>query len=218
MPRLDDMTLEELEKELHKLSDVEEVLIEKRNSDRDRKHEDIPVQDVPVQVAYQKRKAELEEGGIEFAGFKFGGAKAVALLTALSSLGGATWAGFEFYNDYRNMKAQIESYVAPDLSNINQELAVQKETMVALEKAQALTSANLKALNDELTMDLDRIEQLSRRVDDTTAETQRELRDDVYEIEQKVNDRLREIDNDIRTVRKELEEKIQLILDNPLNN
>jgi hypothetical protein len=59
---------------------------------------------------------------------------------------------------------------------------------------------------------------LTRAVDDRTAETQRELRDDVYALEEKVNDRLRTIDQDLRDTRKDLEEKIQIILDNPLND
>ena len=32
--------------------------------------------------------------------------------------------GFEFYNDYRMMKAKIERYVAPDLSGSRSELAI----------------------------------------------------------------------------------------------
>lgn len=155
---------------------------------------------------------------IEFGGMKFTGGKAFAVVTALTTLTGSLYGAFEIYKDYMDMKEQIQSYVAPDMSGINQELAVQKETMIALEKAISSINERLEVLTEELRTDLDRVEQLSRRVDDTTAETQRELRDDVYEIEQKVNERLREIDTDIRTVRKELEEKIQLILDNPLNN
>jgi len=69
----------------------------------------------------------------EFAGMTFRGGKIVVLITALSTLGGGAWGAFEFYNDYRNMKAQITSYVAPDLSHIDQELAVQKETMASVE-------------------------------------------------------------------------------------
>ena len=38
---------------------------------------------------------------VEFGGLKFTGGKMFVLLTALSTLGGAAWGGFEFYNDYR---------------------------------------------------------------------------------------------------------------------
>jgi uncharacterized coiled-coil protein SlyX len=157
----------------------------------------------------------------EFAGMTFKGGKMFAILTALSTLGGGAWGAFEFYNDYRNMKAQIEEYVAPDLSHIEQELAVQSETMESLSAKLITTEKLVSSLAEEmdrLQASVDKAEMLARKVDDTTAETQRELRDDVYAIEIRVNERLRTIDQDLRTTRKELEEKMQLILDNPLNN
>lgn len=154
----------------------------------------------------------------EFAGMTFRGGKMVVIITALSTLGGGAWGAFEFYNDYRNMKEQIESYVAPDLSHIEQELAVQNETMVSLQETMEQLSAKLELAEDRLTEDMDKVEQLARRVDDQTNTTQRELRDDVYSIESKVNERMRTLDQDLRTTRKELEEKMQIILDNPLNN
>lgn len=157
----------------------------------------------------------------EFAGMTFKGGKMFAILTALSTLGGGAWGAFEFYNDYRNMKAQIEEYVAPDLSGIEQELAVQSETMESLSAKLITTEKLVSSLAEEmdrLQASVDKAEALARKVDGTTAETQRELRDDVYAIEIRVNERLRTIDQDLRTTRKELEEKMQLILDNPLNN
>lgn len=154
----------------------------------------------------------------EFAGMTFRGGKAVVLVTALSTLGGGAWGAFEFYNDYRNMKEQIQSYVAPDLSHIEKELAVQSETMASLQILVEQMENKLDATEGKITDDMDKVEDLVRKIDDVTAATQRELRDDVYAIEQKVNDRLRTVDQDIRDVRKDLEEKIQLILDNPLNN
>lgn len=154
----------------------------------------------------------------EFAGMTFKGGKMFAIITALSTLGGGAWGAFEFYNDYRNMKAQIEEYVAPDLSHIEKELAVQSESMASLiEKMQAL-SDKMDLTEERLTEDMDRVEALSRKIDTDTNTTQRELRDDVYSIESKVNERMRTLDQDLRDLRKDLEEKMQLILDNPLNN
>jgi low affinity Fe/Cu permease len=43
----------------------------------------------------------------EFAGMTFKGGKAAIVLTALSTLGGALWAGFEFYKDYMDMRDVI---------------------------------------------------------------------------------------------------------------
>jgi len=154
----------------------------------------------------------------EFAGMTFKGGKMFVVLTALSTLGGGAWGAFEFYNDYRNMKETIESYVAPDMSGIEQELAVQSESMASMLVTIELLEKKLDLVEDRLTEDMDKVESLARRVDDQTNTTQRELRDDVYSIESKVNERMRTLDEDLRQTRKDLEEKIQIILDNPLNS
>ena len=56
---------------------------------------------------------------VEFAGVKFRGGKIFVIITALSTLGGGLYAGFEFYKDYMNMRSKIERYVAPDLSGLS---------------------------------------------------------------------------------------------------
>ena len=157
--------------------------------------------------------AEVEVGGMTFKGGKM-----FLLITVLSTLGGMAWGAFEFYNDYRNMKETIESYVAPDMSGINQELAVQNERMESLEASMEILVADIDKVDSESFRNINSVEDLARQVDDRTAETQRELRDDVYALEEKVNDRLRVIDEDLREARKDLEDKIQTILENPLND
>ena len=154
----------------------------------------------------------------EFAGMTFRGGKMVVIITALSTLGGGAWGAFEFYNDYRNMKNQIQSYVAPDLSHIEEKLAVQAESIETLGILVDQLDDKVEITEDRLTSDMDKVESLARRVDDQTNSTQRELRDDVYSIEQKVNERMRTLDQDLRETREQLEEKMQIILDNPLNN
>ena len=157
--------------------------------------------------------AEVEVGGMTFKGGKM-----FLLVTVLSTLGGMAWGAFEFYNDYRNMKEMIESYVAPDMSEINQGLAVQSERMESLEASMQILVADIEKIDSESFRNINNVEDLARQVDDRTAETQRELRDDVYALEEKVNDRLRVIDEDLREARKDLEDKIQTILENPLND
>jgi len=157
--------------------------------------------------------AEVEVGGVTFKGGKI-----FLLLTVLSALGGGAWGAFEFYNDYRNMKDMIESYVAPDMTEITQDLAVQSERMESLEASMEILVADIDKLDSESFRSINNVEDLARQVDDRTAETQRELRDDVYALEEKVNDRLRVMDEDLREARKDLEDKIQTILENPLND
>ena len=45
---------------------------------------------------------------VEFAGVKFRGGKIFVIITALSTLGGGLYAGFEFWKDYMDMKEKIE--------------------------------------------------------------------------------------------------------------
>ena len=71
--------------------------------------------------------AEVEVGVV-----KFRGGKIAIILTALSSLGGAMWGGFEFYKDYMDMREKIENYTAPDLSGFDKKLAILKSEMSAL--------------------------------------------------------------------------------------
>ena len=74
----------------------------------------------------------MSDGGtteVEFAGVKFRGGKIFVIITALSTLGGGLYAGFEFYKDYINMRTKIEKYTAPDLSGFDKKLAVLEEQL-----------------------------------------------------------------------------------------
>jgi hypothetical protein len=53
---------------------------------------------------------------IEYKGIRIGGGKIFILLSLLGTLGGGAWTGFQFYQDYLDMKAKIQSYTAPDLT------------------------------------------------------------------------------------------------------
>ena len=66
---------------------------------------------------------------IEYGGIKVGGSKLLLVLPLIGTIGGGLWVGFEFYKDYMDMKEQIQSYVAPDLSEFDKRLAVLKEEM-----------------------------------------------------------------------------------------
>ena len=94
----------------------------------------------------------------EFAGMTFKGGKMFVILTALSTLGGGAWGAFEFYNDYRNMKETIESYVAPDMSGIEQELAVQSEEMASLRVLVESLDVKVEKAEDSLSEDMDKVE------------------------------------------------------------
>lgn len=150
--------------------------------------------------------AEVEIGDV-----KMSGSKLLLIIPLLGTLGGGLWAGFEVYQRLLDAEEAIQTYVAPDLSNIENKLDV--------------IDAEVKILNEQYSAELDdmdrrvrAVETLVRNVDANTAETQRDVRNTVYNLEKRVNDSIREINADVRTVRTELDEKIERMLDNPLNN
>ena len=71
---------------------------------------------------------------VEFAGVKFKGGKMVAVFLALSTFVGGLYGAFEVYKDYMDMKEQIASYKAPDMSGFDKKLAVMTKTMGVVTK------------------------------------------------------------------------------------
>jgi chromosome segregation ATPase len=161
---------------------------------------------------------------VEFGELKVSGGKLLLVIPFLGSIGAAMWGGFELYQRLLTAEEAITGYVSPDFSNYDEALAVISTRM---ETTETLISAAERALDqrvveisnkiDRLQVDIDSVERTARDTDDTVATATRELRDDVYALEERVNDSLRDIDNELREMRDDLEERIQRILDNPLN-
>lgn len=137
--------------------------------------------------------AEIEVGGI-----KFTGGKMVAVLTALSSAAGIVWAGALFWGDYMDMKDKIDSYVAPDMSHIEQQLAVQDEKMNGIKEELEIT---LNTVNNELEFVVGDLRDLKS---DTREGNKR-----LYELETQTQ-------RDLIDIRKSIREQIEEALANPL--
>jgi DNA anti-recombination protein RmuC len=74
---------------------------------------------------------------VEVGGVKFKGGKMLAVMVGLSTFVGGLYGAFEVYKDYMDMKEQISSYTAPDLSGFDKKLAVMSKTMVGVSKEMA---------------------------------------------------------------------------------
>ena len=114
---------------------------------------------------------------LEFAGIKFKGGKIVIIITALSTLAGGLWGGFEFYKNYMDMQEKIETYTAPDLSDYDKriELAKQQLDMLQSEISVILDEVNLvasvaKELKNDLKADVRRIETIVEDVEQRVKE------------------------------------------------
>jgi hypothetical protein len=167
---------------------------------------------------------EKNTAQIEFAGMNLSGSKILLLIPILGSLGGALWGGFEVYQRLLDAEEAITSYIAPDMSGIEQQLAVQQtqvnEFKLAIEQQFATTNqllAEQRTQINEIRQSMRDQEALVRTIDSNTAVTQRELRNDVYEMEKELNDRVKELDTSMRDTRTSLEQQIKEILANPLN-
>ena len=138
---------------------------------------------------------------VEYKGIKVGGSKLLLILPLIGTLIGGLWGGFELYNRLLIAEKKLN---ALNPTTIEQEIIRLTE----------LTDV----IKDNLQGEISDAADLARRVDATTAETQRQIRNDVYEMEREMQKRFREMDADIRKNKEELEEKIQTILENPLND
>ena len=141
---------------------------------------------------------------MEFAGLKFKGGKIFVVLTALTTLGGGLWGGFEFYKDYLNMKEQIQNYVAPDLSEFDKNIALTKEQM---ESKTELIQTEVEMIMQEMEMMMSEI----RLVSDVANELKNDLRQDVRRVEKIVNDVEQQVKEDARDNSKDLKIAIDTV-------
>ena len=163
----------------------------------------------------------------EFGGVKFKGGKIFVLLTALSTLGGVAWGGFEFYNDYRTMKTKINKYVAPDLSGLQEQLSVLNQKMIGVEERVIEGTDYTRDIKNDLKKDIQsieaRAESAERRVKTIQTEVDSMLRE--YELvnhtmEKDVRSNMRDaetrISESMSRLDMSLSKKLQEALDNPL--
>ena len=128
---------------------------------------------------------------IDVGGLKFKGGKIFVVLTALSTAAGIVWGAALFWQDYMDMKQQIQTYVAPDLSDFDKRLEVIQQNS---EKAVDYT----RDIKNDLKADIRKLEDVVETVERSTKEAQRDM------------------DKDLRELRKEVDMKIKKALDNPL--
>jgi len=154
---------------------------------------------------------------LEFAGAKFRGGKIFVILTALTTLGGGLWGGFEFYKDYLDMKDQIQNYTAPDLSGFDKRLdLIQQETeMITQEMSMIIQEVQLVSdvaneLKNDLRQDVRRIEKIVNDVEQQVKEDNRENARDLKEA-------ISEIQDDMKALEIKTDKQIKKALDNPLS-
>ena len=156
---------------------------------------------------------------VEFAGVSFKGGKMMVIVTALSTLGGGLWAGFEFYADYMSMKEIIQNIDtdAIDARNAVIETKLEeaidytrdiknslKDDIIRIERVTEDTSNRMKVVQDDIDSRL-------REVSDLNRETEKDVRDSLRDLEDRVDVKMDKLDEELR-------DTLQKVLDNPLSD
>jgi len=156
--------------------------------------------------------AEMEVGGVTFTGGKM-----MVLLTALSTLGGAAWGGFEFYNDYRNMKEIIANIDTDAIEVRNDEIEAKLD---AVQNSVGEATDYSRSIKNDLRDDFNRMEQNVDRIEDQNREMQDDVRDMIDKASERFDNKRESLQTDtelkINALEDRLNKKIQNVLDNPL--
>lgn len=159
---------------------------------------------------------------ISIGGYNFTPAKIMIAGAIVSSTLGGLYGAFEVYKDYMSMKEAIQTYVAPDLSEINKKLAVMSENS---QKAVEYT----QDIKNDLKSDIRRLEGTVESVERSVKQSIRETEINVKDVQTELRQTRKEVITELSTTKKEMElsikqtnsnvdKKIQKALDNPLAN
>lgn len=153
----------------------------------------------------------------EFAGMTFKGGKAAVVLTALSTLGGTAWAGFEFYKDYMDMREIVQNIDTTEIENRNQQIEIKMEEMLA-QVNQAIDYS--RSIKNDLRDDFNRMESNVDRIEDQARDLEAEVEDMIDRADERFDNKRDALQTDtdrkLEALEKRLNDKIQTFIDNPL--
>ena len=161
---------------------------------------------------------------IEYQGMKFTGGKFFIILSLIGTIVGGGWTGYKFYDDYLDMKRQVQEFVAPDLSGFDKSIELAKAEM---DKRLELIEQELEMIKTEMSMILEEVSLVASTAkelkDDLKADL-RQMEGDIRHITEIVNDvedrqkeDTREVFDELKIIEENLELKINKALNNPLN-
>lgn len=163
---------------------------------------------------------KIDNTVIKIGKWSFTPAKLTILVGVVSSILGGLYGAFEIYKDYMDMKEAIQTYVAPDLSQINERISKLEEkvdgVVVLVDESNDIirdVRTDLKGDIDSLQADIDAAERRNRELD-------KEVRGFVGVTDRDMNTRLRtierETDQKLKELERKVDDKIQKAWENPL--
>ena len=146
---------------------------------------------------------------IQVQGVKIGGSKMLLIVPLLGTIIGGLWGGFELYNRYLMMEKKIDTYVAPDLSGFDKQLAIIKEELESINMEVTVLNDINKELKNDLRTDVRRIEKIVNDVAQRVKQDSRNNSQDMKDFENNLMEKLKEKEEAIN-------DKIDKALNNPL--
>ena len=149
---------------------------------------------------------------IEYGGVKASGSKLLLIIPLLGTIGGGLWGGFEFYKDYQDMKEQIQSYVAPDLSGFDKQIAIQQEHQVTVERHMDFVSEELELFKGEFAGVRDRITENT----DYLRDAKHDLKDEMVRMEKhldRIEIEVTKAEDEMRTISDKLNDDVRALMD-----
>lgn len=161
-----------------------------------------------IDEAVDKLEAAVDPNTvISVGGINFTPAKLMIAGGILSSVLGGLYGAFEVYKDYMSMKEAIQTYVAPDLSAINERLSVIEKEMQGTKASVMEATEYTNEIKNDLKRDIRRVEGIVETAERATKESARETVQDVKDVR-----------NELKQLNREVDDKIKKALDNPLAN
>ena len=147
---------------------------------------------------------------VEFGGMTFKGGKMMILLTALSTLGGASWGVFEFYKDYMDMKEIIQNIDVGEIEARNNVIETKLDEAIDYSRS----------IKNDLRDDFNRMEKNVDRIEDQNREMEDKVKEMIDRATERFDTKRESLQTDTRLQMEALEDrlnkKIQQVLDNPL--
>ena len=164
----------------------------------------------------------LKNKQFKILGIKITAITAGAAFGVLSTVIGGLYGAFTVYNDYMDMKDMITTYVAPDLSGIEEQLSVIQEQMNATEDAVLQATDYARDIRNDLKGDVIRVEDLVDRLKDDVRSSEKEIREMIDLANQRFDNKrdqlYQDTDREMRELERRMIDKMQISLDNPLSN
>lgn len=185
-----------------------------------RKKKEVDIDTKVDELEAAKEKYLSENTVISIGGYAFTPAKLMIAGGIISSVLGGLYGAFEVYKDYQSMKEAIETYVAPDLSAIQERMTKLEQKIDGTVVMVGQSNDIIRGVRTDLKSDIDRVEASVDAAERRGRELDRDIRSFVNTTDKDMSSRLRtierETDQKLKDLEKKVDEKIQKAWENPL--